>query len=131
MLFDYKLTKSIQEMGWYDDFKAFSERCILNTLDASVFPGIKAAVLDQFSATPLSLARITGNADGAITGWAFTNASIPVEHRLPKIASAIRTPIPGILKAGQWAFSPSGLPTSILTGKLAADAAIKALKKAS
>ena len=129
MLFDYNLTRHIQDMGWYEDFKSFSETCILNTLEASAFPGIKAAVLDKFSATPLSLARITGNADGAITGWAFTNAEIPVEHRLPKIARAIRTPIPGILKAGQWAFSPSGLPTSILTGKLAADEAIKALRK--
>ncbi|MBN2004625.1 MAG: NAD(P)/FAD-dependent oxidoreductase [Anaerolineae bacterium] len=130
MLFDYTLTKHIQEMGWYEEFKTFSETCILNTLDASAFPGIKTAVLDKFSATPLSLARITGNADGAITGWAFTNASIPAEHRLPKIARAIRTPIPSIFQAGQWAFSPSGLPTSILTGKLAADAAIKTLKKA-
>lgn len=130
VLFDYNLTKHIEAAGWYDAFKTYSEDCILNTLDASVFPGIKDAVLDRFSATPLSIARITGNADGAITGWAFTNASIPVEHRLPKIAKAIRTPIPGIFKAGQWAFSPSGLPTSILTGKLAADAAVKALKKA-
>lgn len=130
MLFDYRLTESIQKMGWYADFKAFSEACILDTLDASVFPGIKAAVLNKFSASPLSIAKITGNADGAITGWAFTNASIPVERRLPKIATAIRTPIPGIFQAGQWAFSPSGLPTSILTGKLAADEASKALKKA-
>lgn len=130
MLFDYTLTKHIQEMGWYEEFKAFSETCILDTLDASVFPGIKAVVLDQFSATPLSIARITGSADGAITGWAFTNPDIPVEHMLPKIFNAIRTPIPGILQAGQWAFSPSGLPTSILTGKIAADEAGKRLKKA-
>ncbi|MBN2392058.1 MAG: NAD(P)/FAD-dependent oxidoreductase [Anaerolineae bacterium] len=130
VLFDYNLAKHIEAAGWYEAFKTYSVDCILNTLDASIFPGIKNAVLDRFSSTPLSLARITGNADGAITGWAFTNTSIPVEHRLPKIARAIRTPIPGILKAGQWAFSPSGLPTSILTGKLAADEAIKALKKA-
>jgi len=130
MLFDYHLTKSIQDMGWYEDFKAFSEAHILDTLDTSIFPGIKAAVLDQFSATPLSLARITGNADGAITGWAFTNASIPAEHRMPRVARAVRTPIPGIFQAGQWTFSPSGLPISILTGKLAADAVGKVLKKA-
>jgi len=129
MLFDYTLTKHIQDMGWYDDFKAFSEACILDTLEASVFPGIKAAVLDQFSATPLSIARITGNTDGAITGWAFTNPTIPVENRLPKIFNSVRTPIPGILQAGQWSFSPSGLPTSILTGKIAADEVSKGLKK--
>ena len=49
----------------------------------------------------------------------------------PCILNIVRTPIPGILQAGQWAFSPSGLPTSILTGKLAADEVVKALKKAS
>jgi hypothetical protein len=38
--------------------------------------------------------------------------------------------VPGILQAGQWTFSPSGLPTAILTGKLAADAAQAALKRA-
>ncbi len=129
VLFDYKLTKHIQAMGWYEDFKGLSAACILDTLEASAFPGIKAAVLDQFSATPLSLARITGNTEGAITGWAFTNATIPVEHRLPKIARAIYTPLPGILQAGQWAFSPSGLPTSILLGKLAADRTVKELRK--
>ncbi len=109
--------------------RLYAEDCILNTLEASIYPGIKAAILDRFSYTPLTIARVTGNADGAITGWSFTNDFIPVEHRLPKIMSATRTPIPGIYKAGQWAFSPNGLPTAILTGKLAADQAIKGLKR--
>ena len=129
VLFDYRLTKHIEAQGWYEAFKTTCEDLILDTLEASVFPGMKAAILDRFSSTPLSLARITGNTDGAITGWAFTNDSIPVEHRLPKILNSVRTPIPGIHQAGQWAFSPSGLPTSILTGKLAADEVAKALKK--
>jgi phytoene dehydrogenase-like protein len=130
VLFDYTLTKYIQEMGWYQEFKAFSEACTLDTLDDTVFPGIKAAVRDRFSATPLSIARITGNADGAITGWAFTNPAMPAENRMSKIFGSIRTPIPGIFQAGQWVFSPSGLPISILTGKLAADEVGKGLKKA-
>ncbi|HPG86886.1 MAG TPA: hypothetical protein PLQ29_09325 [Spirochaetales bacterium] len=41
---------------------------------------------------------------------------------------SIRTPIPGVYQAGQWTFSPSGLPISILTGKLAADAVVKDLR---
>jgi phytoene dehydrogenase-like protein len=128
VLFDYGLTKHIQQMGWYDDFKSFCELCIFNTLDSSVYPGIKDAIRYRFSSTPLSLARITGNSDGAITGWAFTNDSMPAENRLPRILNSIRTPIPGIVQAGQWTFSPSGFPISILTGKLASDRVIKELK---
>ena len=129
LLFDYRLAKHIQQDGWYEEFKVCCEECILDVLDASVFPGIKSAVLDRFSATPLTIAKTVGTTDGAIIGWAFTNASIPAEHRLPKILNAIRTPIPGILQAGQWTYSPSGLPISILTGKLAADQVAKALRR--
>jgi phytoene dehydrogenase-like protein len=130
VLFDYKLTKYIEEMGWYPAFKTFAEMCIMKTLDASIYPGIMDAVLFSFSSTPISLAKISGNSEGAITGWSFTNRPIPAESRLPKILNALRTPIPGITQAGQWTYSPSGLPISILTGKLAADRVIKELKKA-
>jgi phytoene dehydrogenase-like protein len=127
VLFDYTLTKTIEEMGWYEAFKSFAETCIINTLNASIYPGIKDAILQQFSSTPLSLAKITGNTEGAITGWSFTSNPMPAENRLPKIMEAIKTPIPGILQAGQWTFSPSGFPISILTGKIAADRVIKDL----
>ena len=48
-----------------------------------------------------------------------------------KIAETIETPFPHIHQAGQWTFSPAGLPVSILTGKLAADGVIKMLEKQS
>jgi phytoene dehydrogenase-like protein len=73
---------------------------------------------------------VAGNAEGAITGWSFTNHPMPAESRLPKIMSSIATPVPGVYQAGQWTYSPAGLPISILTGKLAADRVIKELKKA-
>jgi len=76
----------------------------------------------------LTMEKYSGNTDGAITGWSFTNLTMPAESRLPKIANSIRTPIPGVYQAGQWTFSPSGLPVSILTGKLAADKVIAELK---
>lgn len=125
VLFDYKLTKTIAEMGWYEAFKTSCETHMIETLDAAIFPGIREAVLHRFSATPLSIEKIAGNTHGAITGWSFTNHPMPAESRLPKIMNAIRTPIPGVLQAGQWTYSPSGLPIAILTGKLAADQAIK------
>ncbi|MHB1317326.1 MAG: phytoene desaturase family protein [Anaerolineae bacterium] len=128
ILFDYALTKQIEEDGWYEEFKAQMDTTILDVLDRSAFPGIKAAVVDQFSSTPLTIARTTGNTDGAITGWAFTNGAVPAEHRMMAIARSVRTPIPDVFQAGQWTYSPSGVPISIITGKLAADAASKRLR---
>jgi phytoene dehydrogenase-like protein len=129
VLFDYALTRSIQEMGWYEEFKTYAENCMLNTLENTIYPGLRAAIIHQFSSTPLTMETRTGNTDGAITGWSFTNQPLPAESRLPKIFSASNTPIPGIYQAGQWTYSPSGLPISILTGKLASDRVVKDLKK--
>ena len=129
VLFDYKLTRHIEQIGWYEDFKSLSEACIIDTLNSSIYPGFKDAILQKFSSTPLTMAKVAGNAEGAITGWAFANQPMPAENRLPRILNAVRTPIPGIVQAGQWTFSPSGFPISILTGKLAADRVIKELAK--
>ncbi len=128
VLFDYKLTKLIREMGWYEDFKTLCETRILNTLDASIYPGIKSAVIHQFSSTPLTMEKLSGNAEGAITGWAFSNHPIPAESRIPRIMNAVKTPIPGVIQAGQWTYSPSGFPISLITGKIAADQVIREVR---
>ena len=128
-LMDYAIVKHISDLGWYDTFKTFSEATIINILDKGIFPDFKSHITNQFTATPLTLENKTGNSDGAITGWAFTNKPVPAVHSLPKVAQSILTPLPDIYQAGQWSFSPSGLPISILTGKLAADKVKKQLKK--
>ncbi len=127
-LFDYPLAKHIETMGWYDEFKAFSAQVILDVLNGSIYPGFKEAVMDSFVSTPLTLQKLTGNTDGAITGWSFTNSSVPVVNRMSKVAKSVLTPIPNVYQAGQWSYSPSGLPISIMTGKLAADQVRKKLK---
>ena len=129
VLFDYRFTKYIHEMGWYEEFKSLCEDCILNTLDTSIYPGIKDAILQRFSSTPLTMEKYAGSTDGAIVGWAYSNRPMPAESRLPKILNAIKTPIPDVLQAGQWTYSPAGLPIAILTGKLAADNVMKELSK--
>jgi len=126
-LMDYDLVKRAKDLGIYSELKAIATRRIVEILDGGIFPALAAAVLDSWCSTPLTLERITGNADGAITGWAFTNPAMPAIHDLPRVARSVRTPIPGVLQAGQWSFSPSGLPISILTGKLAADRVVKEL----
>ena len=128
-LMDYPLVKHIQEQGWYEDFKALCRKTICLVLSGSVYPELEGNIEDGFVSTPLTLQRRTGNTGGAITGWAFTNHAIPAVSSMPKIAQSVRTLIPGVLQAGQWSFSPSGLPVSLLTGKLAADRAIWELKR--
>ncbi len=127
-LFDYSLTKHVQALGWYAEFKKIASEHILEVLQASIYPGLKAAVIDSFTSTPLTIERLSGNSEGAITGWAFTNDFIPAVNRLPQVASSVLTPIPDIYQAGSWTYSPSGMPISILTGKLAADRILKELK---
>ena len=126
-LFDYALTKHIEAMGWYDAFKKLMADRMIQVLDASIYPGLKAALSDSFTSTPLTLQRISGNSDGAITGWAFTNDFVPAVNSLPRVATSVLTPIPDTYQAGQWTYSPSGLPIAILTGKLAADKVLKDL----
>jgi phytoene dehydrogenase-like protein len=128
VLFDYELTRRVQEMGWYDEFKSLCEKNMIAALDGSIYPGLLQAVLQQFSSTPLTMARLAGNSEGAITGWSFTNHPMPAESRLPKIMNAITTPVPHVFQAGQWTYSPAGLPISIITGKLAADRVKKEIK---
>ncbi len=127
-LMDYRLVRLISDAGYYDEFKQFCTDKILQTLENSLFPEITKNIAFAMCSTPLTIERETGNAQGAITGWAFTGPVMPAENRFTKIAHSVNTPLEDVYQCGQWTFSPSGLPISILTGKLTADAIKKALK---
>ena len=129
VLMDYSLVRHIEQMGWYEEFKTLAEEKVIEVLDQTVYPRLAQHISDRFSSTPLTVEKATGNTDGAITGWAFTNKRIPAVSNLPSIAKSVNTHIPDIYQAGQWTFSPSGLPISIITGKMAADRVIKKLSK--
>jgi phytoene dehydrogenase-like protein len=124
-LFDFTLAKKVREDGWYDELKEFCIAEILRILSHSVYPGIEGKILDAFATTPLSIEDHTGNTGGAITGWAFEPGKVPVINRMQQVAKSVLTPIKDVYKAGQWAYSPSGLPIAILTGKLAAGRAVR------
>lgn len=128
LLMDYSITRYIFDSGWYEKFKQMSAEMIIDILDSTIFKGIKNKTEDLTVSTPLTIERRTKNSEGAITGWAFTNSSIPAVKTMSKISHSIITPVPDVFQAGQWSYSPSGLPISILTGKLAADAVMKQLK---
>ncbi|MCB2220620.1 MAG: FAD-dependent oxidoreductase [Bacteroidetes bacterium] len=119
-LADYALFENILEDGWYDEFIKKIETTIINILSNSAYPEIKDKILNRFSFTPISIKNRTGSSEGAIVGWTFEKP-VPVLNKIQKADKAILTPIPTIFQAGQWAYSPAGVPMSILTGKLAAD----------
>ncbi|MBE0601090.1 MAG: NAD(P)/FAD-dependent oxidoreductase, partial [Firmicutes bacterium] len=118
----------IEDMGWYEEFKDLCQRVIPEILTAAIYPKLKGKIISGAVSTPLTLQRRTGNTDGAITGWAFTNPHIPAVHKMTQISKAVISPLPNVWQAGQWTYSPAGFPISILTGKMAADAVLKRLR---
>lgn len=121
LLFDYRLAKKIDDFGWTEEMRDFLEQLTIEIMDQSIFPGLKDKVTAKFSSTPLTIEKLTGNTGGGITGWAHTNPYMPVVNKMSKVAKSVDTILPSVYQAGQWVYSPSGLPISILTGKLAAD----------
>ena len=127
LFFDYELMKKVQEAGWYDELKSKIENCILEVLTSSIYPNIKDRILFHFSSTPISILKRVGSSEGAITGWSFEDP-VPVVQGILNIFKSVKTPIPNIQQAGQWAYSPSGVPIAILTGLVAAKNLIKIKK---
>ncbi len=127
-LMDFEVVNKIKNVGLYGDFKKFAQSTILKVLDKSIFPKIATSVIDSFVSTPLTIQRVTGNSGGAITGWAHTNDIIPCINKTISISQSSKTPFKNVFQAGQWTFSPAGVPIAIITGKLASDAAVRYLK---
>ena len=124
LLAEYELFKKIQKAGWLDEFIMELENRIVRVISDSVYPMLKEKIIASFSFSPLSIENRVGSSEGAITGWAFQKY-MPVINKIQNSARSVQTPLPSIYQAGQWAYSPAGVPMSILTGKLAADKASK------
>ncbi len=118
-LADHDLFKMVAEAGWIEEFIKETEERIIYIISASVYPFLKEKATDHFSFSPLSYEKRVGSSGGAITGWSFREP-VPVINKIMAANKAVVTPIPSIYQAGQWTYSPAGVPMSILTGKLAA-----------
>jgi phytoene dehydrogenase-like protein len=127
-LAEYYLFNLIQKAGWLDEFISELENRVLRVISDTVYPMLKDKIITRFSFTPLSIENRVGSSEGAITGWAFQKY-MPVINKIQNSDRSVLTPIPSIYKAGQWAYSPAGVPMSILTGKLAADKVLKQTRK--
>jgi phytoene dehydrogenase-like protein len=127
-LAEYDLFNLIRKAGWLDEFIAEVENRVLSVIADSVYPMLKDKIIAHFSFTPLSIENRVGSSEGAITGWSFQK-HMPVINKIQNSDRSVLTPIPSIYQAGQWAYSPAGVPMSILTGKLAADRVLKRMRK--
>lgn len=125
VLVDHSMIKHINDSGWYEEFKELSKENIIRNLENSIYKNISKSVTGSLVSSPLTLERLKGNTDGAITGWAFTNNEMPAISKMTSIAKSVKTPLKNIHQAGQWTYSPAGMPISVLTGKMAADQVIK------
>lgn len=127
-LLDYDVVEKIEKAGWYAEFKERLESNIIRILSESVYPGIADDLLFKFSSTPLTIQQVSGSSEGAITGWSF-ESDVPVVNKLADIPKSVLTPIPGIYQAGQWAYSPAGVPIAMMTGWYASQKIIKDAKR--
>jgi phytoene dehydrogenase-like protein len=126
-LFDYEVCARADRARWHGELKEFVAARMIALLESRLYPGLSGKLLDRLALSPLSLERRVGNSGGALTGWSFLCRPMPAETRTARVARAVLTPLPGVSQAGMWSFSPSGMPISALTGKLAADRALEAL----
>ena len=127
-LMDYEIFRLIKKDGWYQEFKSEIEERVVQVLSSSIYPFLRDKILHKFSFSPISIHDRVLSSEGAITGWAF-DRNMPSVNAMHKMNKAVFTPVPNIFIAGQWSFSPSGVPMSILTGRLAVNQALKSLKK--
>jgi phytoene dehydrogenase-like protein len=123
-LTEHDLFQKVHDSGWYDEFVSEIETRVIRILADTVYPMLKDKLMASFSFTPWSIQNRVGSSEGAITGWSFQNP-IPVIDEMQSSARSVLTPIPSVFQAGQWTYSPAGVPMSILTGKLAADRVLK------
>ena len=117
---EYDLFRLAQESGWEDELRVHLEQEMIRVLNTSVFKGLLDTIELQFSSSPLTIENRFNNSEGGITGWTFEKPAVAV-NRLMKISSAVKTPLSDVYQAGQWTYTPAGIPTAILTGWYAAD----------
>jgi len=127
-LLDYDIVEKIDQAGWYAEFKETLENRIINIFSESIYPDLADDLLFKFSSTPLTIQEYSGSSEGAITGWSFESEA-PVVNKLADIPKSVLTPISNIYQAGQWAYSPAGVPIAMMTGWYATQKIMKESKR--
>lgn len=123
-LMDHELVRRVSEDRWYEEFRQRVEQLMIETLSRSIYPGLEEHLLFSFSSSPLSIVNRVRSSEGAIVGWSFEH-TIPIKAGILSMKDCVLTSLPDVYKAGQWSASPAGIPTCILTARLAADQIVK------
>lgn len=116
--------------GWeqaasdYEKRKDDCARQLIAGLEKFV-PGLSERIELRVIATPRTIHARTSNTEGAIMGWSYDRGRTLSRGRFYQMPSSVLTPVPRLLVAGHWAFSPGGSPVAVLTGKLAAERLLK------
>ncbi|MGM0640279.1 MAG: phytoene desaturase family protein [Thermotogota bacterium] len=124
-LIGYNITKFFYDNNFYDEFKSLCSGKIIEVITKNLFTELEGKIIKTSCSTPKTIERYTSNFQGAITGWSFDNQEMPSESEMIRINKSVFTPFSNIFQAGQWSFSPSGVPVSVLTGKLAYEKVLK------
>ncbi len=119
LLTDYNLFKKVEEVGWLEEFIKEMESRVIKIISDSVYPMLKGKIINHFSFSPLNYHKRIGSSEGAIVGWEFQK-EMPVINKIQIADRSVLTPLPSVYQAGQWVYSPAGVPMSILTGRIAA-----------
>lgn len=127
-LFDYEVIKKVEDADWYDEFKDHLENRLISILSNTIYKNLQQDVLFKFSSTPLTINKVSGSSEGAITGWSFETEP-PVVYKLTDVGKSVFTAVPNIYKAGQWAYAPAGVPIAMLTAWHAYQKIIKSSKR--
>jgi phytoene dehydrogenase-like protein len=127
-LFDYDVMAKVEKAGWYDELKTTIENQIIDIFSQTIYKNMDEDIIFKFSSTPLTINKMSGSSEGAITGWSFETQP-PVVNKLQDIPKSVFTPLPNVYQAGQWAYSPAGVPIAMLTGWYATQDIIKQSKK--
>ncbi|MGB9747805.1 MAG: hypothetical protein ACPLXM_12840, partial [Bacteroidales bacterium] len=123
-LTNFWLFEKVKQAGWYEEFTRIIENKIIDILSSTIYKELKGKIEHRFSFTPLIIRNRIASTNGAIVGWSFEKDTPAVRNML-KVGQSVLTPIPHVFQAGQWTYSPAGVPMAILTGKLAADKLLK------
>ncbi|MCX6032167.1 MAG: NAD(P)/FAD-dependent oxidoreductase [Chloroflexi bacterium] len=116
--------------GWEREpsaYAALKERCtreLIASLERFI-PGLAQHIELCFTATPHTVASLTANTQGAIMGWSYHRGRSLPRGNFLQMRSSVLTPVPRLLTAGHWSFSPGGSPVAVLTGKVAAEHVLK------
>lgn len=118
--------------GWgqpgaaYEALKERATRDLLVSL-GRVVPGLEDHIELVSTGTPRTIVAQTLNTEGAIMGWAWEKGAGLQRGSFLQMRGSVHTPVPGLLVAGHWAWSPGGSPIAALTARLAANEALKAV----